>query len=297
MDIYNKLNNKFFILMFSCHANDKKINNSMKKSLNNSKVSKLSNVESSISNSIDNLKKMDENSLLKLKTKLSIDYQNILYENELNTDKLNFYKKYVDQCKKNFNIEQRNEMIKNEFLEIRNKFSEINNEYLSLFDSLSSLTNRYSKVYYFSEKIYLLENKLQEQENTLQYLTEKCKYLSDHKNLEGYLSTDIFYKLFENKITENTWNSIDEKNSDTSSSSSSSSSNIKNNSLNTISNNVDDIKKVNKLLTRNNIPREDLEDHKRLLAGIHKKNYEIVTKDYQKVLSEVQHELLVFSML
>ena len=57
MDIYNKLNNKFFILMFSCHANDKKINNSMKKSLNNSKVSKLSNVESSISNSIDNLKK------------------------------------------------------------------------------------------------------------------------------------------------------------------------------------------------------------------------------------------------
>ena len=264
----------------------------MKKSLNNSKVSKLSNVESSISNNIDNLKKMDENSLLKLKTKLSIDYQNILYENELNTDKLNFYKKYVDQCKKNFNIEQRNEMIKNEFLEIRNKFSEINNEYLSLFDSLSSLTNRYSKVYYFSEKIYLLENKLQEQENTLQYLTEKCKYLSNHKNLEGYLSTDIFYKLFENKITENTWNSIDEKNSDTSSSSSSSSSNIKNNSLNTISNNVDDIKKVNKLLKRNNIPREDLEDHKRLLAGIHKKNYEIVTKDYQKVLSEVQHELL-----
>ena len=138
--------------MFSCHVNDKKNNNSMKKSLNSTKVSKLSNAESSISNNIDNLKKMDENSLLKLKTKLSIDYQNILYENELNTDKLNFYKKYVDQCKKNFNIEQRNELIKNEFLEIRNKFSEINNEYLSLFDSLSSLTNRYSKVYYFLKK-------------------------------------------------------------------------------------------------------------------------------------------------
>ena len=43
---------------------------------------------------------------------------------------------------------------------------------------------------------------------------------------------------------------------------------------------------MNKLLTRNNIPREDVEDYKRLLAGIHKKNYEIVTKDYQRVLSD-----------
>jgi len=55
---------------------------------------------------------------------------------------------------------------------------------------------------------------------------------------------------------------------------------------------VDDIKKVNKLLTRNNILREDVEDYKRLLAGIHKKNYEIVTKDYQRVLSDEQHKVL-----
>jgi hypothetical protein len=276
--------------MFSCYTNDKNINNSMKKSLNNTKVSKVSNAESIISTNTDNLKKMDENSLQKIKTNLSIEYQNIIYENELKNNKIIFYKKYIDQCKKNFNIEQRNAMIKNEFLEMRNKFSEINNEYLSLFDSLSSLTNRNSKLYHLSEKIYILENRIQEQENTLKYLNERCKYLSNYKSIEGYLSEDIFYKLFENKINENTWNSIDEKNSETSSSSSSSSSDIKNKSLNTISNNVDDIKKVNKLLTRNNIPREDVEDYKRLLAGIHKKNYEIVTKDYQRVLSDEQHK-------
>ena len=277
--------------MFSCYVNDKKNNNSMKKDLNNTKASKQSNKEDSILNNPDNLKKLDENSLLKLKTKLNIEYQNLLYENELNTNKVIFYKKYIDQCKKNFNIEQRNEMIKNEFLEMRNKFTEINNEYLSLFDSLSSLTNRYSKIYQISEKIYLLENRIQEQENTLRYLNERIKLVSNHKNIEGNLISDIFYKLYENKIDENTWISLDEKNSDSSSSSSSSSSDNKRKSLNTISNNVDDIKKV-KLLARNNINREDIDDYKRILAGIHKKNYEHVTKDYQKIMSDAQHELL-----
>ena len=278
--------------MFSCYANDKN-KNSMKTSTNNIKDSKNENIDDTLTFNPDNLKKMDESSLTKLKTKLNMDYQNILYENELKTNKYIFYKKYIDQFKKNLNFKQRNELITNQFLEMRNKFTELNNEYLSLFDSLSSLTNRYSKLYQLSEKIYLLENRIQEQENTLQYINERCKYLSNHKNIEGNLSTDIFYKLFENKIDENTMNSIYEKNSDSSSSSSSSSSGLKKNrSLNTIGNNVDDIKKVNKLLTRNNIPREDVEDHKRILAGIHKKNYEHVTKDYQRVISDTQRELL-----
>ena len=279
--------------MFSCYANDKKNKNSMKKNISTTKEPKFSFLEDTISNNPDTLKKMDENSLVKLKTKLNIEYQNIVYENELNTNKINFYKKYIDHCKKNLNIEQRNELIKNEFIDMRNKFSEVNNEYLSLFDSLSSLTNRYSKVYQLSEKIHLLENKIKEQENTLQYINERSKYLSNHKNIEGYLSLDNFPKLFENRIDDNTCNSMEEKNSESSSSSSSSSStDKKNKSLNTISNNADDIKKVNKFLTRNNVPRENIEDYKRMLAGIHKKNYELVSKDYQKVISETQHELL-----
>ena len=43
--------------MFSCHTNDKNNNNSMKKSLNNTKISKVSNSESIISTNTDNLKK------------------------------------------------------------------------------------------------------------------------------------------------------------------------------------------------------------------------------------------------
>lgn len=265
----------------------------MQKSIISLKDITIENIDETILNNPDNLKKMDENSLIKLKTKLNMDYQNLLYENELKNDKYMFYKKYFDQFKKNINVKQRNELITNQFLEMRNKFSELNNEYLSLFDSLSSLTNRYSKVYQLSEKIYLLENKIKEQENTLQYINERCKFLSNHKNIEGNLSTDIFYKLFENKIDENTMTSMEDKNSDSSSSSSSSSSEFKKNkSLNTITNHVDDIKKVNKLLTRNSIPRADVEDYKRILAGIHKKNYELVTKDYQRIISDTQRELL-----
>jgi len=280
--------------MFSCHAFENKNKNSMINSISKIKESQNSNIDDTLINNLDNLKKTDENSLSKLKTKLSIEYQNLIYINEVNNNKMMFYKKYIEQCKKNSNIEQRNEIIKNEFLEMRNKFSEINSEYLSIFDSLSSLTNPYSKVYHLSDKIYLLENRIQEQENTLQYINERCKYLSNNTNIEGYLSTDIFYKLFENRIDENTWNSIVEKNSESSSSSSSSSSEInKNKSLNTITNNVDDIKKVNKLITRNNIPREDVEDYKRMLAGIHKKNYEFITKDYQRVITDTQRELLI----
>ena len=259
---------------------------------NNDKKKENEIEEDIFSINLDNLKKMDENSLLKLKTKLNMEYYNILYENEINTNKIIFYKKYIDQCKKNNNIEQRNEMIQNEFIQMRNKFSEINNEYLSLFDSLSSLTNRYSKSSQLSEKIYILENKIKEQENLLNYLNEKHKYISNYKSIEGYLSIDIFIKLFENKINENTWNSFEEVISDSSSSSSSSSSENKNKTLNTIANNVEDIKKVNKLLTRNDIPKEDVEDYKNMLTVIHKKNYEHVTKDYQKILAQAQHELL-----
>ena len=279
--------------MISCYNDDKNNKNSMQKSIISLKDTTIENIDETILNNPDNLKKMDENSLIKLKTKLNMDYQNLLYENELKNDKYMFYKKYFDQFKKNINVKQRNELITNQFLEMRNKFSELNNEYLSLFDSLSSLTNRYSKVYQLSEKIYLLENKIKEQENTLQYINERCKFLSNHKNIEGNLSTDIFYKLFENKIDENTMTSMEDKNSDSSSSSSSSSSEFKKNkSLNTITNHVDDIKKVNKLLTRNSIPRADVEDYKRILAGIHKKNYELVTKDYQRIISDTQRELL-----
>ena len=279
--------------MISCYTDDKNNKNSMQKSIINLKDKTIENIDETILNNPDNLKKMDENALIKLKTKLNMDYQNLLYENELKNDKYMFYKKYFDQFKKNINVKQRNELITNQFLEMRNKFSELNNEYLSLFDSLSSLTNRYSKVYQLSEKIYLLENKIKEQENTLQYINERCKFLSNHKNIEGNLSTDIFYKLFENKIDENTMTSMEDKNSDSSSSSSSSSSEFKKNkSLNTITNHVDDIKKVNKLLTRNSIPRADVEDYKRILAGIHKKNYELVTKDYQRIISDTQRELL-----
>ena len=62
--------------MFSCHANDKKNKNSMKKSINSLKDSKNDIIEDDISNNPDNLKKMDENSLIKLKTLLNKDYQN-----------------------------------------------------------------------------------------------------------------------------------------------------------------------------------------------------------------------------
>ena len=62
--------------------------------------------------------------------------------------------------------------------------------------------------------------------------------------------------------------------------------------MNTLGNNVGDIKESTKLRTHNTIPKEAVEDYKRMLGIIYKKNYEQVTKEYQKVISAAQNEIL-----
>lgn len=292
--------------MFSCFAADKKKRNSTLKDIEEDN-NKTNNNEDIIDINMENLKRMDENSLNKLKTKLNTQYRAILYENQLNNDKIILYKKLIEEYKNIVNdededesnnninnyIEIRNSILDKEILEMKNKNNDLHKEYLSLFDALSSLTDPYSKYSRLSEKLYILENKIQEQENKLKYLEERHKYFSNSSNTNNDLTKDIFLELFENKTNEDNLNLIEEKSSESSSSSSSSSSEKEKEPINTIGNNVGDIKESNKIVARNTLPKEAVEDYKRMLSLIFKKNYEQVTKDYQKVISAAQNELLI----
>ena len=296
--------------MFSCYASEKKEKKSKTPVVHDLEDNKnkydISNEDISDIH-MDNLKKMDENSLQKLKTKINCEYRTVLYENQINNDKIILYKKLIEQYKKtvgeddedntdNINnfIEARNSILEKEILEMKNKNSDLHKEYLSLFDSLSLLTDPYSKVSRLTEKIYILENKLKEQEYKLQYLEERTKYYLNYKNVDDNLTKDIFLELFENKNEDDNLNLIEEKSSESSSSSSSSEETEKSKEpINTISNNVGDIRESNKLTTHNTIPKEAAEDYKRMLGLIYKKNYEQITKEYQKVISAAQSELLI----
>ena len=291
--------------MFSCFAPEKKKRNSALKNIEEDH-NKINNNEDIVDIHMENLKRMDENSLNQLKTKLNTEYRAILYENQLNNDKIILYKKLIEEYKKTVNeedndvsnnniknyIEIRNSILDKEILEMKNKNNDLHKEYLSLFDSLSLLTDPYSKYSRLSEKIYILENKIQEQENKLKYLEERCKYFSNSNNINNDMTKDIFLELFENKSNEDNLNLIEEKSSESSSSSSSSSSEKEKEPINTIGNNVGDIKESNKIRTRNTMPKEAVEDYKRMLSLIYKKNYEQVTKEYQKVIAAAQNELL-----
>ena len=117
--------------------------------------------------------------------------------------------------------------------------------------------------------------------------------MKDVKIYQENITKDIFLELFENKNNEDNLNLIEEKSSESSSSSSSSSSSEKTKEpMNTLGNNVGDIKESTKLRTHNTIPKEAVEDYKRMLGIIYKKNYEQVTKEYQKVISAAQNEIL-----
>ena len=293
--------------MFSCYASEKKSKTQIVHDLEDNKNKSGLSIDDLTNIHMDNLKKMDENSLQKLKTKINCEYRTVLYENQINNDKIILYKKLIEQYKKTVNeddedntdninnfIEARNSILEKEILEMKNKNSDLHKEYLSLFDSLSLLTDPYSKVARLTEKIYILENKIKEQENKMQYLEERIKYYSNYKNVDDNLTKDIFLELFENKNEDDNLNLIEEKSSESSSSSSSSEETEKSKEpINTISNNVGDIKESNKLTTHNTIPKEAVEDYKRMLGLIYKKNYEQITKEYQKVIAAAQTELLI----
>lgn len=293
--------------MFSCYASEKKQKTPIVHDLEDNKNKSNFNNEDLSNIHMDNLKKMDENALHKLKTKIDYEYRTALYENQINNDKIILYKKLIEQYKKtvgeddedntdNINnfIEERNSILEKEILEMKNKNNDLHKEYLSLFDSLSLLTDPFSKVSRLTEKIYILENKIKEQENKLQYLEERTKYYSNYKNVDDNLTKDIFLELFENKNEDDNLNLIEEKSSESSSSSSSSEETEKSKEpINTISNNVGDIKISSKFTTHNTIPKEAVEDYKRMLGLIYKKNYEQITKEYQKVISAAQSELLI----
>ena len=292
--------------MFSCFAAEKKSRKSVLKDLEEDNKTTTNNNEDNLDINMDNLKKMDEVSLNNLKTKLNSEYRALLYENQINNDKIILYKNLIEEYKKNVGDEDdeeynndmnnyiniRNSIIDKEIIEMKNKNSDLHKEYLSLFESLSMLSDPYSKVSRLSEKIYILENKIEEQENKLKYLENRCKYFSNSNNIDNDLTKDIFLELFENKNNEDNLNLIEEKSSESSSSSSESSSETKE-PINTIGNNVGDIKESTKLRTHNTIPKEAVEDYKRMLSLICKKNYEQVTKEYQKVISAAQNEILI----
>lgn len=289
--------------MFSCFLAEKKNRKSGIKDIDEEdNTNKINNNEDLLNINMDNLKMLDEKSLSELKIKLNTEYKSILYENQLNNDKIILYKELIEEYKKNVNdesnnninnyIDIRNTIIDKEILEMKNKNNELHKDYLGLFDSLSLLSDPYSKVSRLSEKIYILENKIEEQENKLKYLEERSKHFSNSNNLDNDLTKDIFLELFENKTNEDNLDLIEEKSSESSSSSSSSSSEKTKEPINTIGNNVGDIKESTKLRTHNTIPKEAVEDYKRMLSIIYKKNYEQVTKEYQKVISSAQNELL-----
>ena len=82
--------------MFSCFVANKKD----KKILNyteENNINKAKNNEDITNIHIDNIKKMDENSLNKLKIKLNTEYRAMLYENQINNDKILLYKKLIEE--------------------------------------------------------------------------------------------------------------------------------------------------------------------------------------------------------
>ena len=286
--------------MFSCYASEKKPKTPIVHDLEDNKNKSNINNEDLSNIHMDNLKKMDENALHKLKTKIDYEYRTALYENQINNDKIILYKKLIEQYKKtvgeddedntdNINnfIEERNSILEKEILEMKNKNNDLHKEYLSLFDSLSLLTDPFSKVSRLTEKIYILENKIKEQENKLQYLEERTKYYSNYKNVDDNLTKDIFLELFENKNEDDNLNLIEEKSSESSSSSSSSEETDKSKEpINTISNNVGDIKISSKFTTHNTIPKEAVEDYKRMLGLIYKK---IVDEDDEDNIDNINN--------
>ena len=223
--------------MFSCFSEDKKNRKMHFKDLEQSNSNKENTNEDLKNINMDNLRKMDEAALNKLKIKLNIEYRSLLYDNQINNDKIILYKTLIEEYKKNVNSDEkdenhinelstyinvRNSIIDKEILDMKNKNNDLHKKYLALFDQLSSLTDPYSKVSRLTEKIYILENKIQEQENKLKYLEERCKYFSNSKNIDEDLTKDIFLELFESRNEDDNLNLIEEKSSESSSSSSSS---------------------------------------------------------------------------
>ena len=290
--------------MFSCYAYEKKNKKQNIKESKNEEDKNINDINEDMNNcNMEQLKKMDEEALKKLKLKLNMAYNTLVYENTLNKEKLAVNKLVIDEYNKNLEDEDENKdnILKNymnnispildsEITKMKNKNEELNKEYLSLFDTLLSLNDPYSRLTRLKDKIYLLENSLQEQENKLKYLNEKSNFYSNASSNE-YIVKDIFLELFRPKNHESNLNLIEEKSSESSSSSSSSSTGKAKEPFNTLGNNPGDAKESTKLKKHNTIPKEVVEDSKRMLGVIFKNNYETVTKHYQKVISSAQNEL------
>jgi hypothetical protein len=76
---------------------------------------------------MDNLKKMDEAALNKLKIKLNIEYRSLLYDNQINNDKIILYKTLIEEYKKNVNSDEKDENHINElstYINVRNSIIE-----------------------------------------------------------------------------------------------------------------------------------------------------------------------------
>ena len=79
--------------MFYCYASEKKPKTPIVHDLEDNKNKSNINNEDLSNIHMDNLKKMDENSLHKLKTKINCEYRTVLYENQISDDKIILYKK------------------------------------------------------------------------------------------------------------------------------------------------------------------------------------------------------------
>ena len=82
---------------------------------NNNKQNKNEEI---INIDMDNLKKMDENSLNKLKIKLSAQYRTTLFDNQINNNKIIFYKTLLEEYNTNLinYIKIRNSIVDKEIL-------------------------------------------------------------------------------------------------------------------------------------------------------------------------------------
>ena len=140
--------------MFSCFSDDKKNRKMHFKDLEQSNSNKENTNEDLKNINMDNLKKMDEAALNKLKIKLNIEYRSLLYDNQINNDKIILYKTLIEEYKKNVNSDEkdenhinelnkyinvRNTIIDKEILDMKNKNNDLHKKYLALFDQLSSI--------------------------------------------------------------------------------------------------------------------------------------------------------------
>ena len=90
-------------------------------------INKTKNNEDITNIHIDNIKKMDENSLNKLKIKLNTEYRAMLYENQINNDKILLYKKLIEEYKTNVSdgFDEKGNIINlNNYISIRNSILE-----------------------------------------------------------------------------------------------------------------------------------------------------------------------------